>query len=138
MESTPVGTKMSDAKISPLESTPVGTKTSDPKTLQLIKYLSKRKEKRKMSTYQRIRSQTQVSQTHHQENLIHPMTSNIENQKSNDVMERKSIGNARNRSRQTHRRATLIRLTKFIIKSRFDKRKIIRKRNRILSNYAQN
>ena len=81
MDSTPVGMKMSDAKILPLESTTVCAKTSDPKTLTLQKESSKLKEKRKNITYQRIRIQTQVCQTHHQTNLIRAMKENIVNRK---------------------------------------------------------
>ena len=50
--------------------------------------------------------------------MICSMTENISNQKSNNVIEIKSIRNARNRTRRTHRQATLIRLEKPIIKER--------------------
>ena len=67
------------------------------------------------------------------------MTENIANKKGNDVIERKSTGNARNRTHQTYIQATLISSTKAIIKSRDAiKRRSIGKRNMNLSDYAQN
>ena len=45
LDSTTVGMKRSDAKISPLDFSPVGAKVSDPKTLTLPTELSKPKEK---------------------------------------------------------------------------------------------
>ena len=45
LDSTPVGTNTSNAKISPLDSTPVRAKTPDPKTLTLPTEQLKRKEK---------------------------------------------------------------------------------------------
>ena len=116
LESTHVGNNTLNAKISPLESTPVGAKTIDPKTLTIPTEYSKKKEKRKNSTYQRIWSQTQVRQTHHRENMIRLMTENTENQKANDLIKRKHIGSSRNRTRQIHFQVTLIRLTKVIYK----------------------
>ena len=87
--------------------------------------------------YQRIWSQNHHRQTNHRANLTHPMTANTENQKANGGIKRKIIGNARNRTYQTHRLATLIRPTKVI-------RKVIDAIRRgdivkgTLSNYAQN
>ena len=52
-----------------MDLTPVGAKEQYPKTLTLPIESSKRKQKSEKSTYQRIRSQTQVFQTHHQDNL---------------------------------------------------------------------
>ena len=66
-------------------------------------------------TYQRIRSQTQVCQTHHQANMIRPITENI---KTKYLIKVKTIGSAQNSTHHTHHRATLIRPTKVIIKSR--------------------
>ena len=68
--------------------------------------------------YQRIWSHSHHLQTHHRENMILPMTANTANQISNDAIKDKITGNARNRTRQTHRRATLICLAKVIIKAR--------------------
>ena len=51
-------------------------------------------------------------------NLIRPMTANTENLKSRDAIKIKVVGNAWNSNRQTHRRATLIRPAKVIIKAR--------------------
>ena len=42
--------------------------------------------------YQRIQSHTQVRHTHHQANMIRPMTEYIENQKSNDAIKKIAIG----------------------------------------------
>ena len=64
--------------------------------------------------------------------MIRSMTENTENQKANDAIKRESIGNALNRTRQTHCRATLICPTKIDYKSkRRDKKKIYRERNPI-------
>ena len=46
------------------------------------------------------------------------MTENIENQKAKDAIKRKIIKNAQNGSCHNHRQATMICLTKVIIKSR--------------------
>ena len=89
--------------------------------------------------YQRIRSQTDHRQTHHQANLIRLMTANTENQKEDNAIKIKSIGSTQNRTRQTHCRATLIRPTKFIIKARDTvKIRAAGKINGTLSNYTQN
>ena len=67
--------------------------------------------------YQRIWSHSHHLQTHHRANMILPMTVNTANQISNEAIKGKIIGNARNRNRQTHRRATMIFLKKVIIKA---------------------
>ena len=67
---------------------------------------------------QRIQSQNQVFQTYHQANMIPMMTVNTANVKTEDAIKLKSIGNKQNRTRQTHCQATLICLTKVIIKGR--------------------
>ena len=102
------------------------------------------KKKCKKSTYQRIRSQTQICQTHHRANLIILMTENVKtkeankaNKKSNEVIKIKSITNEQKNTRQTHSRATLIRPTKVIIKSR-DAIKRIAFGKGNLSNYVKN
>ena len=74
----------------------------DPKPLTLSTELLKRKENRKKSTYQRIRSQNHHYQTHYQANLIRLVTENIENQKSNYAIKVKTIGSARKSTRQNH------------------------------------
>ena len=68
--------------------------------------------------------------------MIRQMTANTENLKARDAIKRKRVGNARNRIHQTHCRATLIRPSKLIIKSKdsIRRRAIV---NRNLSNYAQ-
>ena len=67
------------------------------------------------------------------------MTKNVANQKLKDAIKRKNIGSAQNMNRQNDNRATLIRPTKFISKSRDAiKRRTIGKRNRTISNYARN
>ena len=81
--------KKKDTKISPFDLTPVGTKTSYHKKILIPTEFSKRKENRKKSTYQRIKSQNQVRQSHYRANLIRPMTENIANKKANDVIEKK-------------------------------------------------
>ena len=69
--------------------------------------------------------------------MIHLMTQNTENQKANDAIKRKIIGNARNRTCHNHHQATLIIPMKVIIKSIDEiKRRAIGKG--MLSNYAQN
>ena len=50
--------------------------------------------------------------------MIHLMTANISNLKPRDATKNKSIVNARNRTYQTHCRATLIHPKKVIIKAR--------------------
>ena len=76
-----------------MDSTPVGANDITQKHQQRnIQHL---KEKSKQSTYQRTRSQTQVSQNHRQENLIR-QTTEIKN--AEDVIKRKSTGNTRNRT----------------------------------------
>ena len=77
----------------------------------------KSKKKRKNSMYQRIWIQTHHRHTHHQSNLILMMTANTENQKANNAIKIKSIGNARHRTCQTRCWATLISPTKVIIKA---------------------
>ena len=68
--------------------------------------------------------------------MISPMTANTENLKAKDPIKIKIIRNARNRTRQTHPRATMIRPTKVIIKARdYLRRRAIRKGT--LSNYSQ-
>ena len=47
------------------------------------------------------------------------MIENTSNQKENDAIKIESIRNEKNRTRQTHRRSTLIFPTKVIIKSRY-------------------
>ena len=107
-----------------------------PQNTNITNGIAKTQKKHKKSVYQMIRSQTQVCQTFHQENLIYLTTENI---KAKDVAEGKIIVSAINRTRQTHRRATLIRLTKENIKSRVAiKIRSIGKRDRTLSNCAKN
>ena len=101
LESTPIGKKISDKKVSPLKLTLVRAKTSDPITLTLPTESSKRKERLKKSMYQRIWIRTQVCQTHHQANMICLMTANTANQKANDAIKRKRIEITRNRTCQT-------------------------------------
>ena len=110
-DSTPIGTNTTNVKTSHLDLTPIGIKTPNPKTLTRPTDLSKRNGKR---TYQRNRSQTHHCQTHHRVNLIRPMTANTENKRVRDAIKRKRVGNSRNRTRQTHRLATLIFTTKVI------------------------
>ena len=51
-------------------------------------------------------------------NLIWMMIANTENQKSRNAIKRKSVGNTRNRTRQTHHRDIVIRLTTVTIDAR--------------------
>ena len=123
----------------PLYSTIIDKKTTNAKNYiwnQVLRNRQNTKKNREKSMYQRIWSQTYHCQTHHQEKLIPTMTENTANLKSRDAIKRKSTRNTQNRTRQTHRRATLIRPTKVIIKSRYS----IRRRaigNMDLSNYAR-
>ena len=68
--------------------------------------------------------------------MILPMTANIENLRERDAIKIKSVGNAQNRTRETHRRATLIRPTKATIDVRYAI-KIRATGKRTLSNYAK-
>ena len=82
------------------------------------------------------RSQTHHRHTHHQKNLICPITSIIENPISKDVMKRKNIRNKQNRTHQTRCQAIMIRKTKGTIDTIDEKlRRAILKT--ILSNYAR-
>ena len=72
LDLTHVGAKTSGAKIPAMKLTPIGAKMSDPKTPTMDSSVCK--EKREKSAYQRIRSQTKVSQTRPRENLIRPTT----------------------------------------------------------------
>ena len=104
--------------------------------------------------YQRTRIQTHHCQTHHQTNLIlpvtenkenlksianliRPMTAKTENLKARDAIKRKSVGNSQNMNFQNYCQATLICPTKVIIKS-IDPIIKISIVNSTLSNYAQN
>ena len=82
LDLTHIGTNTTKEKISYLGSTPVSTKIPDPKALTRPTESSKAKKNREKIMYQRTRSHTHHHQTHHQENLIRPMTSNTSNIKA--------------------------------------------------------
>ena len=89
LESTPIVTNTSNAKMSHLDSTPVDMKIPDPKLLTLPTESSNAKKNREKSTYQRIQSQTRHSQTHSWANLIRLMTASTEDQKASDAIKKK-------------------------------------------------
>ena len=81
--------------------------------------------------YQRTQSQTYHFKTHHQENMICQIIAIVVNPKERNAIQRKSAGNRRNRTRQTHRQAILIRLKTVTIDTRDAKRRSIQKNDPI-------
>ena len=90
MDSTPIGTNTTNAKISHFDLTHVGTKTSVPKQLTLPTEFPKRKEKQENSTYQRNWIQNRHHQTHHRDDLICLMIANKANLKARYVIKGKA------------------------------------------------
>ena len=120
---------MTNGITSPIDSIPVRTQMSEPtpqtqptnsSTLEMD--LPKQMEKH---TYQGTRIQTLNCQTHHQTNLIYLRIAIPVNQLKRNTIRRKSVGNTRNITRQTHRTAILIRPTTVIIDPSKVKRRAI-------------
>ena len=140
MDSTPIGTNTNNRTMSQLDSIPIGTKHLEPtprtKPTDSSTRTTETSGEKGKSTYEQTRSQTHHSQTRHQANLICKMIEIIENKKSRNTIQRKSVGNTRNRTCHTHCRTIMLCSTTVNIDARYAKirRSIVK---RILSNYAQ-
>ena len=115
LDSTPLGTHKNNGKTSPIDSIPVGKKRRSLCHWQHQRicehYQRICQSKMEKCTYQGNRIQTHHCQTHHQKNLIRWITPTPVNQLKSKLVRRKIVGNTRNSTRQTRRRAILIRLT---------------------------
>ena len=113
LDSAPFGTNATNRTTSSIESIPVNKKRQTPRhwhdqsNPQHKQRINQSKKEKRM--YHRTQSQTYHFQTHHRTNLIRQMIPVTANQTKINAIQRKSVGNTGNRSRQTHRRAILIR-----------------------------
>ena len=93
LDSTPIGTNTTNIKTSQLDSTPIGEKLQKPRH---ERDQWNRQSEKENHMYQRTRSQTHHCQTHHQSNLIRPITVTIEKDRRKNSNSHRKEGRIKN------------------------------------------